>query len=273
MKKLLTLTFITIILISGCIYNYQLEVPETRTWSEANISQIEVRTDNGEISVSAIQDTVISANITKRCRGKDKADAEKYINNVVVEETIIGNRLSLTTEMPDVSTRNYGCDFSVTAKESIYLDLNTSNGKVTISGMKSGANVSTSNGALNLSNTNGKTVLKTSNGKIIIQAHSRSMKAQTSNGQIECDIAGMPINDSCELRTSNGKVILSLPSNIAAGFEASTSNGQVTLTGFGSVNYSRNERIHKSGSIGNIGTGKSIIIISTSNGDVTIRAR
>jgi hypothetical protein len=234
MKKVLT--FIIILLISGCLYNYQLEVPETRTWSAANISQFEVRTDNGEISVSAIQDTVISANITKRCRGKDKADAEKYINNVVVEDTLIGNRLSLTAEMPDVSTRSYGCDFSVTAKESTYLDLKTSNGKVTITDMRGGAIVSTSNGAFNLSNTNGRVVLKTSNGKVIIQAHSRSIKAQTSNGEINCDIVGLPINDTCELRTSNGKVILSLPSDIAAGFEATTSNGEVTLTGFGTVN-------------------------------------
>ena len=271
MKKFLT--FIIILLVSGCQYNYLLEVPETRTWSAANINQIKVKTENGRIDVSASPDTIVSAIINRRCRGEDKADAEKYINNIIVKDTIVANQLTLTAEIPNLSTRSYGCDISVAAKESIYLDLNTSDGQVAVAGMKKGGVVSTSNGVLNFSNTSGRMAVRTSNCQITVQAHSRTIKANTSNSKIECDITGLPINDTCELHTSNSKVILSLPSDVAASFEASTSNSEVTVTGFATVNYSRNERTNKTGTIGNVGSGKAVIKITTSNSDVTIQAR
>jgi len=67
-------------------------------------------------------------------------------------------------------------------------------------------------------------------------------------------------------------VTLLLPADVSCTFDASTSNGEVTVvaSGFGSVNYTLSERTHKAGTIG---SGASTVNIETSNASVTIRAR
>ena len=79
-------------------------------------------------------------------------------------------------------------------------------------------------------------------------------------------------NQSALLATTNGDVVLLLPSNVIADFDAITTNGEVTITGFGLVTYTVNEENPKAGSIGGI-SGGATIDIPVVNGDITIQAR
>lgn len=231
-------------------YDYELEVSETRTWPAGGISQIEAITKNGNISVSATQDTIITAEITKSCKGLDQADAEAYIDNVVVEDNVTGGKLTLEAEMPN-NGRSYGADFDISTPESIYLDLTTTNGNVSLTDMIAGAK------------------LRTTNGNITVQNLRGGIDGQTTNGSINCDLAVLGATESAVLSTTNGNATLRLPSDVSATFDASTTNGEVAVIGFASVNYSINEPTHKAGTIGS-GPGGTISISST-NGNVTIR--
>jgi len=97
------LLLLSLAVVVGCVddddNDYKLEVTETRTWPASGISEIAATTENGNISVSATQDTVITALITRRCYGRDRADAENYIDNVVVEDSVAGGQLAQTNEM------------------------------------------------------------------------------------------------------------------------------------------------------------------------------
>lgn len=255
MNRLTSVFFFIAILVMGCPrhYDYELEVPETCTWPAAGISQIEVITKNGNVSVSAFQDTIITAEITRRCKGQDKTDAARYIDNVVVTDTVAGGQLIITATMPN-NDRNYGADFDISTPESTYVDLKTTNGNVSLTGMTAGAK------------------LYTANGNITVQNLRGSIDGQTTNGNVNCDLSLFGTAESAVLSSTNGNVTLKLPSDVSAAFDASTTNGEVTVTGFTSVSYTTDEPTHKAGTIGS-GPDYATITISSTNGNIIIRAR
>ncbi len=269
MNKRIGIFFPIAILVTGCLYPYRLEVPETRTWPAEGISSISASTKNGGITVCAAEEPNITAHITKRCYGRNKEDAEKYLKNVVIKDTIISGQLSINTEMPS-GNRNYGAEFEISSPESTHLDLSTTNTEISLTNMTAGANLSTSNNAVSLKNTQGQINISTSNGKVLVQVHHGGIEARTSNGEIDCDIAKLDATESIILETSNDKVLLRLPQDVSATFDLTTSNGEITVTGFNSIRYDTQERTHKTGTIG---SGASTITISTSNGDIIICAR
>ncbi len=243
---------------SGCPhdnndYDYKLEVTETRTWPASSITQIAASTKNGNIDVSASQDTVITAVITRRCYGKNRSDAENYIDNVVVEDSIAGDLLTITADMPD-GRRNYGADLDIFAPESTYLNLATVNGNLSLTNTTAGANLLVTNGNISTQNLRG------------------SINGLITNGNTNCDYAVLAAGESAVLVTTNGNLQLFLPSNVSANFEAQTTNGTVAVTGFPSVTYTINETNHKAGTIGT-GPGNAIISMTAVNGNITIRPR
>lgn len=243
---------------SGCPhdnndYDYKLEVTETRTWPVSSITQIAATTKNGNIEVSASQDTVITAVITRRCYGKNRADAENYIDNVVVEDSIAGDLLSITADMPD-GRRNYGADLEIFAPESTYLNLVTVNGNLSLSNTTVGANLVVTNGNISTQNLRG------------------SINGVITNGNVNCDYAMLAAGKSATLVITNGNTLLALPSDVSATFDAQTTNGAVAVTGFPLVTYTINETNHKVGTIGT-GPGSASINIIIVNGNITIHPR
>jgi len=256
MKRIFPFLIMIIMLLScgdsTTSFDYELELTENRSWSATSLTQLDALTINGGINVLGTQDTLITVVITKKCMGEDSADAASYINNIVITENISGSMLSLDADMPADTARNYVCDFDFTAPPGIYLDLVTLNGGVSVIDMVGGLDVQITNGAITTTNLEG------------------SIDGTTTNGAINCDMALLGTSDSAVLRTTNGAVTLSLPSNVSASFDAETTNGNVAVTGFSAVNYTINETNHKAGTIG---TGDATITIDVTNGDITIEAR
>jgi len=232
--------------------DYELQLTENRSWPAANLTQLEATTVNGYITVMALQDTLVTVEITKECLGEDSTDAAAHISNIVISENINGGMLILEADMPGDDDRNYEADFDFSAPEDIYLDLVTVNGAVSVIDMVGGLDILITNGAITTQNLEG------------------SIDGTTTNGAIDCDMALLGSSDSAVLTTTNGAVTLSLPANVSASFDAETTNGTVTVTGFTAVNYSVNETEHKAGTIGG---GDATITIEVTNGDITIQAR
>ncbi len=261
MRKTISWFFIAALVTIGCgtesddstSLDYELEITETRTWPAGNITQVNARTENGGITVSATQDTLITAEITRKCMGEDSAEAAEYIDNIEITEDVSGGQVTLEADMPDDDDdRNYTADFDINAPESIYVTLETVNGTILVSNMAVGADVRVTNGSITTENLR------------------RRIAALTVNGEIDCDMASLPAGETAGLATTNGEVTLSLPVDVSATFVAQTANGTVTITGFPSVTYTVNEANHKAGTIG---TGDAEIAIAVVNGDITIRAR
>ncbi len=236
-------------------YDYELERTETRTWPSAGINQISAATVNGAISIAATLDTLITADITRGCRGEDSLDAEDHIDDIVVTDNIAGGALNLAADMPDDDPdRSYRADFDMTAPAAIFVDFASVNGEVLIQNMTAGARIRITNGAVTTENLRG------------------GIDAASTNGAMDCDMEELAANESAVLATTNGDITLLLPADVVADFDAITTNGTVTVTGFASVTYTTNEASHKAGTIGS-GGGSATIDIAVVNGNVTIQAR
>ncbi len=255
MKRMSWLLLVVIVVI-GCAsksLDYELEITETRTWSAQGITQIIAATENGDITMSATQDTIITADITKSCLGDDSTDAAEHIENIEITENISGGELTLEADMPDDDDeRDYRADFDMSARQSIHVNLVTVNGTILVENMIAGANIGVTNGSITTDN------------------HRGGINAAIVNGEIDCDMDLLAAAESALLAGTNGDIILSLPSDVSATFDAATVNGTVTVSGFPSVNYTTNESNHKAGTIG---AGDATINISVVNGNITIRAR
>lgn len=269
MSRLLPALAALALLAAGCLYYYKLELPETRSWP-AELDAAAFHTQNGSVEVTTAADTTTTAFITRRCYGRSRADAEAHIDDIVITDTLADRRLDFRVTAPS-GPRNYGANLELNVPRTAALDLHTSNGSITVTGTAADITARTSNGAVTLTGTTGAADINTSNGAVAVAVHSGSIAIVTSNGRIDCDLAQLGATGHTRLRNSNGHVTLSLPADASARFDLETSNGDITITpGFGSVSYTKNERTHKTGSIG---SGAAELTIKTSNGDIIVRPR
>lgn len=259
MKKILSLGFLTVLILMTCTseddtHDYELQRMETRTWPSVGVNQINAVTVNGEIVVSATTDSLITAIITRVCTGSDSLDAEEHIDDIVITENVVGGELTLEADMPDTSARDYRADFDFTAPADNYLDIITVNGNVALHDMTSGATVLVTNGGITTENMHG------------------SFEGTIVNGAIDCDMEELGANEAILLTTTNGMVTLRLPADVRAEFDASTTNGEITVSGFNTVTYTVNETNHKAGTLG-VGSTNATINITVVNGNIIIQAR
>jgi hypothetical protein len=258
-------------LVVSCVYTYRLVVEDpTRTWDATGLAAFEAVTTNGSIELEADFGASVRLDVTRVCYGRSKADAENYIDRIEVTDTIDSGRLEVEADMPASGGRNYGASFDGLVPADLDLDLHTSNGRVEVVDQKADVRVRTSNGAIELTNTEGRAELHTSNGAMTLRAHRGPVQGETSNGTVSADIADLASFEDVELENSNGRIELRVPSDVSARFDASTSNGHVTISGFSSVRYEIDEPTHKKGTIG---SGASEIELKTSNGNIELKAR
>ena len=261
--------FLPILLLAvACLYTYKLEVPETHTYAAAGISRLHAKTQNGAISVTASPDTVIIDSVLKYAYGRDKADAEEAIENVVYSDTVVGDELTVKAEMPS-GGRPYGASFTITVPDSTELSLATTNGDVSVTNTVGDINVSTTNGNVELTGTMGTASVSTTNGRLNVIVHDGACYGATTNGAIDCDLAALRPTEAVGLSTTNAKVTLLLPDDVSALIEATNTNGLITIYDF-TVTYETQDEHHIRA---RIGSGASGITIVTTNGDIVVRSR
>jgi hypothetical protein len=259
---------LTGVFVLGCIYAYRLERTEFCRQAAAGISDLSVSTRNGSITVSAGPDSVVSASVVKRAYGRDSSDAAQALANVVVTDEVQAGRYVLQAEMPG-GNRNYGASFQVAAPESVELALTTTNGNVAVSGMLAGVAVSTTNGSIGLTGTAGQANLSTTNDDVSVAVHHGRVSINTTNGAVDCDVAGLAATESITITTTNGRVTLLLPSDVSATVEVGTTNSLITFHDLNPV-FQEQTKDHVRATIG---SGASVITITTTNGDVRIGCR
>jgi hypothetical protein len=252
-NRYLSLLLFGTLLAAGCIvYNVQADSPETKTWPAAGITTIDVRADNGAITVTAKADTVVSALITKSCKGTSEADAEAHLADITTGDSVSGTTLYLWGKVPMPNVRSYNTKYEVTAPAACGLHIETANGAVELKDMAGAATVVATNGAV---------------GTV---AHHGSISVEAANGAIDCDVAALDTAEAAVLHSANGRVTLYLPADASVAFDILTTNGRARVEGFANVNYSLNEAKHLTGTIG---TGLATVTLRSENGNVTIQTR
>lgn len=126
----------------------------------------------------------------------------------------------------------------------------------------------TVNGAIELSDVTGKHTLETTNGKIEVTRCAGSLDASTTNGAIHAELTSIAKNSPMSFETTNGRIELTVPSNLAANVDAGTTNGSIhTDLPVSTTRISRNSLR------GTINGGGTPLRLRTTNGGIEIRTR
>ena len=262
--------FATVLLTASCFYFYHQEKSETRVWPTSGINLLRVHTPNGEVSVTASADTTIRAEIIRRANGFDKPDAEEALTLIAVSDSISGSALFLQAEVPVPNNRSCAAAFEITAPASVGLDISTSNGALTVSGMTAGGRVTADNGPISLANTAGPLAAVAANGKVTVNSHQGSVNVLDANGSVDCDVANLRATDTVFVNAANGAAFVRLPATVSAHFDVTAPNSSVIVAGFNDISYTLNEPKHK---IGSIGDGEATVTVYSGNGQVRLLAR
>ncbi len=231
-----------------------------------------VNTENGGIEVNAGADDEVRVQATLR-----------GVNLIDYQVNQDGNTIRVDAEITGWPAGNVGIDLTITAPVNTDVELDTSNGAISVTGIEGNGRLGTSNGMIALENVKGDFDGTTSNGRVIVENMEGAGVFRTSNGQLDLEgVTGefdtgtsnglisfsgnLTAGGNNRLVTSNGDVVVELLGTPSVSLDASTSNGRVTCELPITATVTGDEHL-----VGTIGDGEADLYIRTSNGDATIR--
>jgi hypothetical protein len=126
-----------------------------------------------------------------------------------------------------------------------------------------------SNGGVSVEGVSSRMELETVNGGLSVTDVSGDVRGRTVNGGVHAELSGDRWNGAgLDLKTSNGGVTISLPSNYSARLETGTVNGGMNIGFPITVQGNFDRRISTQ-----LGGGGATISATTTNGGVTIRRK
>jgi len=280
-------------LLGGCAHPFSEQISERAAAPAAGIKRVEVTTRNGLIEIiGAPQCREIEISATKSARGSSPQDAREHAEQIVirtVHDAARNDVLAVDAIMPENDFgRSYAARFEIKVPRDVTLELKTSNGRVAVRNTDGAVHVITSNGPISIADVNGNLDLKSSNGRIeIVRSGADSIRAVTSNGSIDVTAArgnadvrssngsialrlvATPAPAEVLARTSNGRILVEVPSDLSADLEMSTSNGAVH-TDFEAASV-RDLRTGRSSLSAKLNDGVGRIDLTSSNGSLTFR--
>ena len=274
---LITMTFIFII--NSCIHTTDNNNNDHRNkdhYASADFSysvntnglnQFELNAISGSVEITT-SPNLDSVKIwgERRVESDSDADAQSHLAYLNVGITTVGNRLTVTTEQPDETEgRNYLIFYHINIPDSWQTMIENVNGHINISHLKNQAIINNINGEITLNNLEGNLICVLTNGNINLGSIQGNVNAMVVNGIISGNVT-IPQSGTCILNTTNGQILLSIPQNTSALFNASVVNGNISLSNLilQEINSSPQQI---SGILGN---GEGDIRLRTVNGNILV---
>jgi DUF4097 and DUF4098 domain-containing protein YvlB len=121
-------------------------------------------------------------------------------------------------------------DIEVRMPRNADLQINTSNGAVSLDTISGSVQVHTSNAAINARGLDGHCVLTTSNGLVAASGRFQSLEIWSTNAAVSAHAqSGSRMDTGWSIRTTNGGIELAVPSDLKANLTAGTTNGGIML--------------------------------------------
>jgi hypothetical protein len=215
---------------------------------------------NGRVTVGAWDQSRVRVLAYKEVKG-DSGEVQQALKELKVEMTPRDGGLVVNTRYP----RNEGMSsifdwltgdhvnaqvrYEVTVPRTMNVDVETVNGSIHVSGI------------------NGKHELETTNGKIEVARCSGSLDAETTNGAISAELTSVAKNQPLSFETTNGRIEVTLPANLAVDVDAGTTNGSIHSDLPVSTT-----RISKNSLRGAINGGGTALRMRTTNGGIDIKS-
>ncbi len=205
-------------------------------------------TSNGSMAVtgSSRRDVVVMARVMASAATMDEARALARDVQVTLENG------ELRTSGPRTERRqSWWVSYRAEVPAAYDLDLDTSNGSVTVTGVRGRIQLESSNGALKLTDLGGRVDARTSNGSVHVQANGSRWEGE-----------------GLSVVTSNGTARLDLPDSYNANLVVGTNNGSLNVDFPVTVQGRIGRRLETK-----LGSGGATLEVRTSNGSVRVGRR
>lgn len=285
-KISLTLT-ILLVLLSGCVNTGIAVVSETEFGSVRSSAfegtALNAESRNGSIVIIPWDKNYVEVEYEKRAESFLATNKlQDLLDRSYVELAESDKIIHIKAQIPRITRGSVNISMTIYVPKELDLDISTSNGRITFDkGLVGTAKLRTSNGSIAIVNHKGDLDVETSNGSITILEHQGTVKARTSNGSIRLETE-KPLGN-VSLRSSNGRVEMTLGELIGQSYEARTSNGSIRVnlpeesrfnldasSGSGRVNCDftslREKSIKQS-----VNGGGAELLLETSNGTISIQ--
>jgi len=190
---------------------------------------LDVSTSNGRVNVRGVEgQTSVEVVATIRLRGDSRIEAAARAAQVVVDMIHDGNHVVLRYDAsghPWNVRRYTGVDFEVTVPPTADVEVDTSNGRITVAEVTGILALGTSNGRIEATDVLGEAHASTSNGQITIARFEGVLELDTSNGRIDME----DVDGIVDARTSNGPIAFT--GTLAEGIDhrMATTNGRIDV--------------------------------------------
>lgn len=237
------------------------ELTETfqRTLNVRPGTELEIENVNGSITISGWDKPQVRIHAIKTVRGgSDAAGQAMKALRVEIRQTDRG--IDIDTIYPKKSDMGvfdflWGKDVNAAVKYEINVPRSMN------------VSADTVNGAIRIREISGELELDTTNGRIEVANCSGAVDASTTNGGIDVDLLSVIGGQNMSFETTNGRITLAIPTNLAADINASTTNGSVRSDLPLTMNRSTRTSIR-----GTLNGGGPEIRLRTTNGGIDIEA-
>lgn len=221
---------------------------EVRTMSLAAPSTLAVETSNGSIAVTGGSRRDVSMQVKVMAQ----ADSLSEAKSLVADVKILTDGGHIQAEGPRTSgRRGWWVSYRIEAPSRQNVDLGTSNGSVTLTGLSGTLRADTSNGSVHATDLAG------------------DVKLSTSNGSLQIALAGNAWTGAgLEATTSNGSLKVEMPRDYSAHLDARTGNGSLNIDRPVTIMGRMGREI-----VTDLGKGGAPLRLRTSNGSLKITER
>ena len=223
-------------------------------------TSFDIENVNGRITIAAWDNPQVRIKAVKRVETRDADAGREALKALRIEVRQTGTNVEVETIHPrkgDAGFMDFLFGNNINASVSYEITVPRS------------TNVSADNvnGSIEVSDVSGELDLDTTNGKINVARCSGTVDASTTNGGINVELTSVTAGREMSFETTNGKIVLSVPSTLGAEVNASTTNGSVRsdlpLT---------TTRFSRTSIKGTLNGGGPEIKLRTTNGGIDIRS-
>ncbi|MBL8980864.1 MAG: DUF4097 family beta strand repeat protein [Gemmatimonadetes bacterium] len=170
-----------------------------------------------------------------------------------------GMRLRISSGNGDVSVSSAAVEARVAS----------GNGRVRVNGVRGQVTASSGNGRVTVEDVTGPVKATSGNGDVTIGTVAGPVSASSGNGDILVSMDRLSGEGDMEFTSGNGRIAVTLPSDLSADLEASTGSGQITTD----FPIKLSGRLTRTRLRGTIGDGGRRLRMSTGNGSMELRRR
>lgn len=247
--------------LSGCLISAE-PYTETvdRSFEPGDADELVVRTDSGDVTLSAGDGDAVTGTVRKESRSG--ADA---LEDVAVEGRVADGTLTVAVDRSDRGNVTVSLDLAVPEGLAV-VEAASENGDVEAEGVAGDGTYRTTNGDASATDVDGYVTVESTNGDVSASGVAGLDGARTTNGDVAVDVPAMRDDVTC--RSNNGDVTAAVPGDLSASVTLRTDNGDAAVEGV-TLSAVASGDDHVEGRLGEDGPEHALTLRST-NGDVTL---